>query len=212
MRTAAIVPFKCFTRAKRRLRVHYSDEQVERLGRAMLGDVLEALSRTSTLDRVTVLTDDEAVADVARDAGAAVRLEAPDPGLNPAIDAAEQDLLASKLDASLVVLGDLPLLQPPDVEKVVLAGQEHSLVIVPSTDGGTALLLRRPPACISSHFGPNSTALHIAAAEAAGLKPLVMTELGEEVALDLDTPEDARQVLSSPRPSRTRELLREFAG
>jgi 2-phospho-L-lactate guanylyltransferase len=210
VRTAALVPFKCFTRAKKRLRTHYSDSQVEQIGRAMLADVLEALSGARRLERVIVLTDDGAVADVARDAKASVRLEQPDPGLNPAIDAAEHELLALEFDASLVVLGDLPLLRSRHIDGVVAAGTDHPVVIVPSLDGGTAMLLRRPPGIIRTCFGPKSAHAHEMAARAQGQNAVCITALDEGAALDLDTPDDASRVLDSPHPSRTRELLRGF--
>ena len=79
MKVAAVVPFKCFTRAKGRLRAAYSDVQVEQILHALLADVLHALRSARTVDYVGVLTDDEAVAAVASAAGADVRVRIPDP-------------------------------------------------------------------------------------------------------------------------------------
>jgi 2-phospho-L-lactate guanylyltransferase len=211
VRAAALVPFKCFTRAKGRLRTRYSDSQVEQLGRAMLADVLEALSGARKLERVTVLTDDTAVADVAREGRASVRLRQPDPGLNPVIEDADRELLELGFDASLVVLGDLPLLRARDIDEVVDAGGTHHVVIVPSSDGGTAILLRRPPGIIRARFGPQSARAHANEARARGQEPFCLTKLGDEVALDLDTPEDAQRLLECEHTSRTGELLRRFS-
>ena len=97
MKIAALVPFKCFTRAKSRLRSCYSDAEVEAIGRAMLEDVLTALCASRHLSEVSVLTDDAAVAEVGRAAGAKVRLRAPDPGLNAAIDDANQGEIRNDL-------------------------------------------------------------------------------------------------------------------
>jgi 2-phospho-L-lactate guanylyltransferase len=210
VRLAALVPFKRFTRAKARLRTRYSDPQVEEIGRAMLCDVLDALAETRRVERVTVLTDDTEVAEVARRAGAAVRLRDPDPGLNPAIDEATRELAEAGFDACLVVLGDLPLLRGEDIDALIDAGQAHATVVVPSSDGGTALLLRRPPGCIPARFGPDSAQAHLAEARGRGLEPLCMTKLREAARLDLDTPEDARRLLESELPCRTGELLRRF--
>jgi len=210
MKTAALVPFKRFTRAKGRLRNRYTDLQVEELGRAMLADVLTALAGATLVDVVLVLTDDPAVAEVAQAAGAEVRLRDPDPGLNPTLTFAEEELHEFGFDASLVVLGDLPLLQAADIDKVVSHAQEHSVVIVPSNDGGTALLLRRPPCAVPNRFEGKSAEAHAAAAREIGLEPLVLDQLGFEVSLDLDTPDDARRVLEGDRPCRTRRLLEEF--
>lgn len=207
MRVGALVPFKCFTRAKRRLRAQFSDAEVEELGRAMLVDVLEALGAARGLERRQVLTDDDAVAQVAAGAGAEVRLRRPDPGLNPAIDDAAAALERDGLDAALVVLGDLPLLTGPDVDAVIEAGRSRRVVIAPSDDGGTALLYRRPPTCIRARFGPDSAAAHQAEARARGVEAVRFTGLDELVRIDLDTPEDAERLLASRRSSRTRAVL-----
>jgi len=210
VRVAALVPFKCFTRAKGRLRTRYSDREVEQIGHAMLADVLDALGRTKHLERVTVLTDDGEVADVARQAQAEVRLRSPDPGLNSAIEGATRELVETGFDAALVVLGDVPLLQAEAVDALIAAGREHPVVLVPSADGGTTLLFRRPPDCIPACFGPDSNRAHEAAARAQGFVPLSLTGLHPGMALDLDTPEDALRLLESDLPCRTRELLRSF--
>ena len=212
MRTAALVPFKCFTRAKRRLRSEFSDEAVEELGRAMLADVLEALAGAPSLERVSVLTDDPEVAAAANQGGARVRLEQPDPGLNAVIETASAEHAAAGFEAVLVVLGDLPLLRPSDIEAVLEAGRAHPVVIVPSSDGGTALLYRRPVDRIPARFGPESAAAHERAARERGVEALIMTSLDERVRTDLDTPEDADRVLESDAPSRTRDVLKRVRG
>jgi 2-phospho-L-lactate guanylyltransferase len=211
VRVAALVPFKCFTRAKQRLRARYDDAQVEALSRAMLADVLDALHGVDALEAVRVLTDDRAVRDAAARAGAQVRLVEPDPGLNPAIDQAAAEAAEQGFEAALVVLGDLPLLAPQDVQAVLEAGAASPVVIVPSEDGGTAMLLRRGPLCIPARFGEKSASRHAEAARDKGLEASLVTSLEKAVRVDLDTPEDAEQVISSGRDCRTRKLLRSYA-
>ncbi len=208
MRTAALVPFKCFTRAKQRLRSEFRDHEVEALGRAMLRDVLETLRGAAGLSRVTVLTDDGEVAAAAHAAGATTRIQRPDPGLNQAIEAGTRELLAEGFEASLVVLGDLPLLERGHVEAVLDAGKAHAVVIVPSTDGGTAMLLRRPPDVIAPRFGTQSALAHAREAQAHGVAVLRMDKIDEAARVDLDTPEDLQRLLTSSRPCHTRDVLR----
>jgi 2-phospho-L-lactate guanylyltransferase len=218
VKTAALVPFKDFTRAKQRLRERFSAVQVESLGRAMLEDVLGAL-RESSLSAVRALTEDPAVARVAAEAGAEVRLQRPDPGLNAALDAAAAELAAEGYEASLVVLGDLPLLEPGHVNQVLAEAERAQVVLVPSCDGGTAMLLRRPPACMPSRFGVESAAAHAAEARARGLTLVELGSLEERARFDLDTPEDVQRLLREPsitarsarRAGRTRELLELYA-
>lgn len=207
MRVAALVPFKRFTRAKRRLRTEYSETEVEAIGRAMLSDVLGALGNASGLERIEVLTDDDAVAEVAKSSGAEVRLSDPDPGLNAAIDAATSELIRKGIDASLVVLGDLPLLRPTDICDVIERGERHPVIIVPSLDGGTAMLYRRPPDRIQTLFGKESAAAHTATAREQAVDVLVHGSIDAYVRLDLDTPEDVKRFLESQRPCHTRDAL-----
>lgn len=210
MRTAAAVPVKDFARAKRRLRVRFDDAAVERILRALLADVLAALHDAKRVERVFVLTDDGAVADAARAAGATVSLRVPDPGLNAAIDAAAAERASEGYDALLVALGDLPLLTGADVDAVIAEGERSPVVIAPAADGGTALLFRRPPLVVPARFGPESAAAHEAAARERGITPVLMTALAETARADLDTPDDAAQLARSERACRTRDVLREL--
>jgi 2-phospho-L-lactate guanylyltransferase len=209
MRTAALVPVKDFARAKKRLRARFDDRAVERILRALLADVLGALAEAKRLERTFVLSDDDAVAAAARAAGASVCLRVPDPGLNAAVDAAAAERAAEGFDAVLVALGDLPLLAPADVDALVEAGARAPVVIAPADDGGSALLLRRPPLAIPARFGPESAAAHEAAARERGLTALLWS-LPDESRIDLDTPEDAARLAAAARRSRTRDVLREL--
>jgi len=210
MRIAAAVPVKDFARAKRRLRVRFDDAAVERILRALVADVLAALHDAKRVERVFVLTDDDAVAQAARAGGAAVSLRVPDPGLNAAIDAAAADCVRDGFDALLVALGDLPLLTGADVDAIVAEGERSPVVIAPAADGGTALLFRRPPLVMPARFGPESCAAHEAAARERGIAPVLLTALAETARADLDTPDDAERLARSDRACRTRDVLREL--
>jgi 2-phospho-L-lactate guanylyltransferase len=210
VRILALVPFKSFSYAKRRLRTRFKDSEVEDLGRAMLQDVLSALSASRELAGVRVLTDDEEVGRVAESCGARVRVEKPDPGLNEAIEAANAEAQAEGFDGTLVVLGDLPLLRAVDVDAVVRASGDAAVVIVPSGDGGTALLARRPPDCIPARFGPGSFEKHISVSREHGIRAVVAEGIPETARIDLDTPEDADRIRQKGVEGRTVELLRKL--
>lgn len=210
MKIVALVPFKSFSYAKKRLRTRFTDSEVEDLGRAMLQDVLSALTSSRELAGVRVLTDDEAVGRVAESCGASVRVQQPDPGLNEAIEAANAEAQAEGVDATLVVLGDLPLLRSIDVDAVVRASGDAAVVIVPSGDGGTALLARRPPDCIPARFGPGSFEEHISVSRQRGIPVVVAKGIPETTRIDLDTPEDADRIRQGGAEGRTVELLRKL--
>ena len=212
MRTAAAVPVKDFARAKKRLRARFDDRAVDRILRALLGDVLAALADAKRIERVFVRSDDAAVAEAARAGGASVRLRVPDPGLNAAIDGAAAECSAEGFDAQLVVLGDLPLLAGADIDAVVEAGERSPVVIAAADDGGTALLFRRPPLAIPARFGPESASAHEAAARERGIAHALWSGLPPDARIDLDTAEDAARLARSTRASRTRDVLRELLG
>jgi 2-phospho-L-lactate guanylyltransferase len=210
VKTVALVPFKSFSYAKKRLRTRFTDSEVEDLGRAMLRDVLSALGASRVLEAVRVLTDDEEVGRVAVSCGATVRVQKPDPGLNAAIEEANAEAQSEGFDSTLVVLGDLPLLRSADVDSVLDASREASVVIVPSGDGGTALLARRPPDCIPARFGPGSCDDHISVSRQRGLEPIVAEAIPETIRTDLDTPEDADRIRDAGFEGHTVALLRKL--
>jgi 2-phospho-L-lactate guanylyltransferase len=210
VKVAALVPFKSFTHAKQRLRTRYTDADVQALSRAMLEDVLLALTASEALDTIRVLTDDDGVAEIAEGCGARVSVRRPDPGLNAAIEEANSEAKAAGLDATLVVLGDLPLLRSIDVDSVVRAGRDASVVLVPSGDGGTAMLFRCPPDCLDARFGPNSAERHVEASRERGIDPVIVEPLPDLVRIDMDTPDDAERILESGLATRTVELLRKL--
>jgi 2-phospho-L-lactate guanylyltransferase len=70
-------------------------------------------------------------------------------------------------------------------------------VIVESRDGGTNAMLLRPPGKFGLAYGRGSFELHKNAARAAGM--MVKANRNRELRLDLDTPDDIRELLRAPR-------------
>ena len=84
MRTLAILPVKRFELAKTRLGEQLGPAQRRRLAQAMVSDVLDALVATGGLDAV-VVTNEQAVASLARDRGAAVLADPAEAGAGPLV-------------------------------------------------------------------------------------------------------------------------------
>jgi 2-phospho-L-lactate guanylyltransferase (CobY/MobA/RfbA family) len=83
------------------------------------------------------------------------------------------------------------------------------VVLAPSADeGGTNLLIRRPPSVIGARFGTDSYRRHLEAAAEADLPTSIVHR--RELAFDLDVPSDILTVLEARRPGRTREVCREL--
>ena len=74
------------------------------------------------------------------------------------------------------------------------------LIVVPSSDGtGTNALVRTPPDCIESRFGPGSFRAHLDQALSKGLPADVLRLPG--LMFDIDTPEDVAEFLAQFRMS-----------
>ena len=202
---AAVVPVKALAASKSRLFPELERAAIERLSLAMMGDVVEALSRVRGIAQVVVVTPDVAVARAAEAVGATALLR-PDPGLNEAIEAAAEEVVATAGDGVLVVLGDVPAIVPSEVEALLAALDGPGVALAPASDGGTSALLRVPRDAIPARFGPDSAKLHREAAETTGVtyRELPLPSL----AIDVDVNEDVDALLASATVgTRTRDAL-----
>lgn len=203
----ALVPVKSLATSKSRLLPHLGARSARRLSTAMLADVLEALLAVPTLSRVAVVTPDAEVAEAARAAGAeALRLDVA--GLNPSLEAAARKLTGPE-DTLLVVLGDVAGARVTDLCALLDETPARGVALAPSSDGGTAALVRRPHDVIPAGFGPDSAKTHRELAERADV-PFLSVPL-PSLALDLDEPEDLERFLETSEGGRhTRALLLEL--
>ena len=207
----ALVPVKQLAAGKSRLLPELSDAQRQALALAMLHDVLDALQRAQQIDRVAVVTPDDAVARATERAGAEVILHRP-PGLNGSLEAGAAALDLGPEDGLLVVLGDVAGALPEELDKLCQAldpAAGPAIALAPAADGGTAALLRRPASAIASHFGPDSAKRHREAAERAGV---AYHEVAlRSLSIDLDAAADIAPFLAHTNTgsggTRTRALL-----
>ncbi len=206
MRTLAILPVKSFPNAKQRLSSGLEPALRRRLAEAMLYDVLGALAATD-LDEVIVVTAGSAPAEVARDQGARVVVDAED-GHNAAARLGVAEAVRSGAERVLLVPGDCPAVEPEEVNELLAreAGKP-SVIIVPDRHGtGTNALLITPPDALTPAFGPGSAQRHARLAESAGIAHEIVPV--PSLGLDIDTPEDLAALGSLPEQGlRTHELL-----
>jgi len=185
-----LVPAKAFSRAKARLHPVLAAPERAALARGMLEHVLVAVAGSAGVRAVTVVTDGDEVAAVARAHGAFALVER-GTGLSAVVDAGLADLAAPEGDPVLVLMADLPLLVPEDVDALVGALSGDSFVVAPDRHGlGTnALGLGRGARRSASRFGRvDSFDAHLAAARSAGLDPVVVRTRG--LGWDVDVPGD----------------------
>jgi 2-phospho-L-lactate/phosphoenolpyruvate guanylyltransferase len=189
MSTLAILPVKSFADAKQRLGSVLPPGLRRALVEAMFSDVLIALRRAGSVDRILVISADPIAQRIAGGHGTQV-LDDEQRGHNVAASLGIGWALESGLDRALLVPGDCPLLDA--VELDVLCARPapaRSVLIVPDRHGtGTNALLVTPPDVISPSFGPDSRARHVALAQDAGASHEVVEV--PSLALDVDTPDD----------------------
>jgi 2-phospho-L-lactate guanylyltransferase len=195
----AVVPAKLGSESKVRLGSALSSEGRSRLAFAMLGDVLRALSDSSHLAGIAVVTCDPAVQRLASERGALVVNEPASGGLNGAVAAGIDHCISAGAEGVVVVMGDLPLLAATEVDLLVDRASVDGAVAARSLDGtGTNLLALRPPNALRTFFGPDSLALHRRAAALAGVAWSEVFLPG--AALDVDTPADLARLLAAEGP------------
>ena len=197
------VPVKSLERAKGRLAGMLSPMERAALTLAMLEDVLEACRAMPGWQIWVISPDDSVLEAAARQRARPVEEE--DPGLLAAVAQVEEE--AARAEALAVVLGDLPMLTPGALAKVL-----HTLgpvVAAPSaSDAGTNVLLRRPPAVIPARFGTDSFRKHLETADQLGV-PFAEVR-APELAFDLDRPEDIPPLLGWTAGRRTRAICLEM--
>lgn len=186
--TWAVIPAKRFDRAKQRLVGSIAHAGCAALAAAMLGDVLEQLSRTEGLAGILVVTRDAEAAAIARSFAAAVLVDPVESGTNDAVAYGIREVSSMGASAAIVVPGDIPFVTSAELG-IVLAGLAQApVVLVPAArDGGTNILGLSPPDAMAPAFGPDSFARHCAAAR--DLRPAIIPLYGAghdiDVAADL---------------------------
>jgi len=208
----ALLPVKDPKNAKQRLASLLSAEQRERLVRALSEEVLLQLMAVKGLDRVVVASSDPETLLLAAAAKATPMQEHAQISHSDSVDQATQQLMKWGATSLLLVPVDVPLVRTAEMEELLVAAAgltAPSLVIVPNGEGtGTNAMLRTPPDLITSRYGPNSLAQHLEQARAAGAAVRVLNPPG--LVHDVDTPEEARDLLSRGWGGRSAGMFRKF--
>ena len=198
MSTSAVIPIKQLEDAKQRLSGLLNSNERKLLFQAMVEDVLTAVEACTYIDNIVVVTNDQAVAELARGFGAEIRPEPEPPGLIEAVTETGKQLAAEGVECMLFLPGDVPLVTPEELE-VVLEGfgvsGKPEFMIVPASDlGGSNCVACSPPDCMSFGFGIDSFRKHLALARDRGIDPQVTKLPG--IGLDIDTPSDISELMA----------------
>jgi 2-phospho-L-lactate guanylyltransferase len=201
----AVIPVKDTPDAKQRLAAVLSAARRQELALAMLEDVLAALAAVAELGGILAVTADPAAAVLAARYGADVARDGARDGHTGAVAAAARRLAAEGRDL-LTLPGDIPLVEPDDVRRLIAAHGRRGFTIVPARDErGSNAVLCSPAGAVPLRFGADSFFPHLAAARACGIEPKVVRL--PRIALDVDTPDDLAALLQTPSRTRARALL-----
>ena len=195
MRTAAILPVKRFSAAKSRLGASGVAETLrQRLARAMVADVLQALSQMGSIELTIVVTRERTLAELAAEHGALLLADTVEDGQSAAVALGVRRALGDGIERVLCIPGDCPALDPAELDALLAAADARAsegaeVTIVPDRHGtGTNGLLLAPPDAIQPAFGPGSCERHASLARAAGVRCEI--ERPASLLLDVDTGAD----------------------
>jgi 2-phospho-L-lactate guanylyltransferase len=193
----AIVPAKSLARGKSRLQGVLDGNARASFARGLLEHMLAVLAACD-LAGVLVATDGDDVADLARAHGAVVRRDRGEGSLAAVVDGSLADVAARGAQAAVVLMADLPRIEPRDVKALLDALDACDVALVRDHLGHhTNALALAPPQAITTSFGhPRSFALHAEAAHAAGLRVAVVDN--DRIAFDVDGPADLARLASEP--------------
>jgi 2-phospho-L-lactate guanylyltransferase len=204
-----LVPVKNLSGAKQRLAALFDQSTRTELAQAMLFDVLETLGTWTDRPKVAIVSSDLFAVQLADQFHFSVIPDNVNRSQTDAIEMATRYCEAQGVDSTLVIPGDIPLIQSWELEKILQSAPIEGSVLVRAEDGrGTNAIWRRPAGLFPARFGNDSFAPHHAAAQATG-KPCVVLSL-PGIALDIDNPSDLRALAAAPGETRAQRLVRQW--
>jgi 2-phospho-L-lactate guanylyltransferase len=204
-----LIPIKGLANAKQRLASLLDQPTRTELAQAMLFDVLEALGTWASRPEVGVVTSDPFAIELARQFDFQIIPDNANRSETDAIEMATRYCESRAVDSTLVIPGDVPLIQVQELEQILEAAPAEGSVLAPAADGrGTNAAWRRPAGLFPLRFGNDSFKPHLAAARATN-KPCVVLSL-PGIALDIDNPADLRQLAAAPGETRAQRMARQW--
>jgi 2-phospho-L-lactate/phosphoenolpyruvate guanylyltransferase len=204
-----LVPVKDLSAAKQRLAAVLDQPARTELAQAMLHDVVATLAAWPRRPACALVTSDPFALELARQYDFEVIPDPANPGETGAIEMATRLCVARRIDSTLVIPSDIPLIQASELDEILAHAPDQGSVLAPAADGrGTNAVFRRPANLFPLRFGNDSFKPHLAAARATG-KPCIVLQL-PGIAVDVDNPGDLQHLLTHPGETRTQSLLRQW--
>jgi 2-phospho-L-lactate/phosphoenolpyruvate guanylyltransferase len=180
--TTLVIPFAGIDG---KTRLHASNRVRRKVSLAMLGDVLAA---ARSVGHVRLVTEDDAGADLGREAGAEI-VSDPGGGQGPAVQAA---LAGLEPGAIVIANADIPCVLPDDFRALLAATPAGGVALVEATDGTTNALSIPAPEVFEPLYGADSARRFLARARELGLDAVSVAI--PNVADDVDTLDDLQRL------------------
>ena len=204
-----LVPVKNLSNAKQRLAAVLDQASRTELAHTMLLDVLDTLANWDERPGVGIVTSDSYALELARCFVFTVIPDNENISETNAIEMATRYCESNGIDSTLVIPGDIPLIQASELQTVIEAAPEEGTVLVPAGDGrGTNAAFRRPAGLFPLRFGNDSFKPHFAAAKATGKPCVVLSFPG--IAMDVDNPSDLALLAAASGETRSQRLVRQW--
>jgi 2-phospho-L-lactate/phosphoenolpyruvate guanylyltransferase len=204
-----LVPVKKLSGAKQRLASLFDQPTRTELAQAMLLDVLETLRGWIGRPEVSVVTSDPFALQLAQQFRFSVIPDNNNRSQTDAIEMATRFCESQGIDNTLVIPGDIPLIQSWELENILENAPSVGSVLVRAADGrGTNAIFRRPAGLFPARFGNDSFEPHHSSAKATG-KPCVVLSL-PGIALDIDNLSDLLALAATPGETHAQRLVRQW--
>lgn len=200
----AIIPVTKFKNAKTRLSPFFTEEEREKLLKAMLHDVTDTLKKY--VDKIIIISRDEEVLNYAKSLNVNTILENENSNLNKALTQAMK-YCKGKTKKIMIVPSDIPLIGKTNVKMLIDASKSLDFIIVPSNGGGTNMIIMKPMAIRTKYEG-FSYKEHVKIAERKKLNPQVHDSFF--MALDVNTTQDLGEIMLHGEKTHTRQYLKEL--
>ncbi|MFX1519572.1 MAG: 2-phospho-L-lactate guanylyltransferase [Promethearchaeota archaeon] len=211
MDTYALIPMKKLGNSKTRIS-NISPEARKSLTKAMLTDTIQSALEAKSISETFVMSPDHDIIKLAEKLGAKTILEKDERGLNVAVSEGTDELEKHGAEGVMVILGDLPLLTSRLLDLLIKkAISQPWVVIAPSKDNGTNILLRTPPKVIPHvYYGQNSSIIHIRIAQYYHISYTVFRS--PRLMIDIDTLQDFALIrkYESGKETHTFQVLQEL--
>ena len=203
-----LIPVKNLSNAKQRLGDVLDQSVRTELAHAMLADVLQAVVEYARED-VSLVTSDPFALNQAATHGFGVIPDDSNTSETDAIEMATRLCVSRGTGRTLVIPGDIPLIEDEDLATIFEHAPVEGSVLVPSSDKrGTNAVLRAPSDLFPLRFGNDSFQPHLQAAIATEKVCTVLSL--PRIGLDIDDREDLQNLAAHPGTKRSQELARKL--